>query len=100
MPMPKKKSLCKSKKFIVEEFCNSLILTYYYKQIKTNPIHECLRLVFFNYFNISICQSMEKKIVKSMREKCRDYLSRHASEIDHFFTNYFNGPKLEFQKKI
>ena len=98
--MPKKKSLCKSKKFIVEEFCNSLISTHYYKQIKTTPIHECLRLVVFNYFNISICQSKEKKIVKSMREKCRDYLSRHASEIDHFFTNYFNGPKLEFQKKI
>ena len=100
MPMPKKKSLCKSKKFSVDEFCNSLISTHYYKQIKTTPMHECLRLVAFNYFNISIRQSKDKKIVKSFIGKCRKYLSRHASEIDQFFTNYYNGPKLDFPKKF
>ena len=62
MPMPNKKSLCKRKKFSFEEFFNSIVLTNYYKKIKTTPIHECLRLVAFNYFNVSIYQRKEKKV--------------------------------------
>ena len=100
MPMPNKKSLCKSKKFSVEEFCNSLISTNYYKQIKTTPIHECLRLVAFNYFNISIRQSKDKNIVKSMRGKCRKYLSRHASEIDFYFATHYKSPNLNPPTKL
>ena len=92
MPTPNRRSLCKRKKFNVGEFCDSLIATNYYQNIKTTPIHECLRSVAFNYFNFHPHKS--KKYIHSMTNLCRYYLSTHEQEIDLYFATHYKSPNL------
>ena len=98
--MPKKGSLNK-KTLSVSEFCDSLIATNYYHNIRKTSKIECLRLVAKNIFDFKCIQGSKYKYkLNALANRCSLFFKDNEIEIEHFLSTLYNGPNLNIPAKF